>query len=91
MNEYRKQYLDALTKRACEVMSNGSFSRQDIDFLLLYKSELRRLEYIPKLKRIIGGAQEVLAFMKDLNKTKEPDATNTEINPMENDDDGNRI
>lgn len=69
MGNYREQYLTALTNRACEIMSKAEMTQQDIQFLMLYKSELRRAEYIPMFKRIMTGAKDVLAFIKNATTT----------------------
>lgn len=77
MNNYREKYLETLTDTVCKIMGKPELSQQDIQLIMLYKSELRRVEYIPKLKRIMNGAKEVLGFIKQLNGADESD-TETE-------------
>lgn len=73
MGNYREQYLTALTNRACEIMGKTEMTQQDIQFLMLYKSELSRSEYVPTLKRLMNGAKELLSFFKDINPDDEED------------------
>lgn len=79
MGNYREQYLTALTNKACEIMNKAEMTQQDIQFLMMYKSELRRAEYVPTLKRIMNGAKEVLSFMKSLNGEQPVEEIKNEI------------
>lgn len=67
MNSFREQYLSSLTETVCKIMSKPEMSQQDIQLIMLYKSELRRAEYIPMLKRIMNGAKDILGFIRQLN------------------------
>lgn len=82
MNKYKEKYLTALTNRACEIMGKTDITQQDIEFLMLYKSELRRFEYIPKIKRILNGASEVLSFIKQTLAPINEEENETEIVPQ---------
>lgn len=73
MNKYKEKYLTALTNRACEIMGKTDITQQDIEFLMLYKSELRRFEYVPKIKRILNSASQVLSFIKQTFATDDTD------------------
>lgn len=78
MNSFREQYLSSLTDTVCKIMSKPEMSQQDIQIIMLYKSELRRAEYIPTLKRIMNGAKEVFGFIKQLNGTDNADTEEVE-------------
>jgi hypothetical protein len=87
MNEYRQQYLTAMTNKVCEMMSKTELSAQDIDFIMLYKTELKRAEFVPTIKRILNGAEEVLAFIKKIGYSNSviPTVDDTEVeNQTEN-------
>lgn len=73
MNKYKEKYLTALTNRACEIMGKTDITQQDIEFLMLYKSELRRFEYVPKIKRILNSTSQVLSFIKQTFATDDTD------------------
>lgn len=78
MNSFREQYISALTNRACQIMSKSELTQQDIDFLMLFKSELKHLDYVPKIKRIINGANDILSFVKKTLGTLNKDDTQTD-------------
>lgn len=71
MGNYREQYLSALTKKVSEIVNKPEMTQQDIQFLIMYKRELARAEYVPTLKRIMNGAKEVFAFFRELNPNEE--------------------
>lgn len=98
MNSYREKYLSTLTDTVCKIMGKPELSQQDIQLIMLYKSELRRVEYIPTLKRIMNGAKDVLSFIKSINPQDENETpaigavdTNSEITITESIDNADTV
>lgn len=71
MSNYREKYLNSLTKAVCEIMNKPQITQQDIQLIMLYKSELRRYEYVPMFNRIMKNAKDVLSFIRGLNSNTE--------------------
>lgn len=98
MNSYREKYLSTMTDTVCKIMGKPELSQQDIQLIMLYKSELRRVEYIPTLKRIMNGAKDVLSFIKSINPQDENETpaigavdTNSEITITESIDNADTV
>lgn len=77
MSKYRDEYMSALTESVKRIVAKPELTEQDKFILILYKKELSRYEYVPAIKRIIGGAHDVLSFLgiigNDDNNVKKED------------------
>lgn len=71
MSELRQQYITNMANVVCEIMKKPQLTQQDIQFIMLFKSELKRYEKVPLLDKLLNGAKECVGFIKNLNNNNE--------------------
>lgn len=74
MSKYREIYLENMTKTVCEIMRKSDLTQQDIQFIALYRSELRKYEHTPLFEKIIKSVKDLKKFLSDFGEieNKEP-------------------
>lgn len=80
---HREIYLNAMTETVCNIMKKPEITQQDIQFIMLYKSELKSSEHTPLFKRIMSYAKEMQGFLKTFNSNQDEQKGTINTNEIE--------
>lgn len=67
-------YMQSLTETVCNIMKKTEMTQQDIQLIMLYKSEVRRYEHVPLFKKILSCINDVQKVLKSTNNDEKNDS-----------------